>query len=45
MISTRIFKVNVDGWSCYGAALKEVSKDKTKIKATFKTSLLLSETQ
>lgn len=43
MISTRTFKVNVDG--CYGAGLKEVSKDKTKIKATFKTSLLLSETQ
>lgn len=27
---------NVDGWSWYGAGLKEVSKDKTKIKANLK---------
>lgn len=45
MISTRIFMVNVDGWSWYGAGLKEISKDKTKIKANFETSLPLPETQ
>lgn len=42
MIFTRIFMVNVDGWSWYGAGLKD--EDKTKIKAIFKIGLLLSET-
>lgn len=35
MMSTRTFKVNVDGRNWYSAGLKEISKDKTKIKAIF----------